>query len=166
MKSPQTAATAPTTASTRPPHCRGGSVLVLALFAAHLLMTTGQAQPFAIDWHTVDGGGGSSTGGVFTLTGTIGQPDSGVATGGSFLLTGGLWILPVAVQNTNGPTLYIVPAIPGTATVFWDPTSPGFVLQSSPSLDPPDWSPAPSGTNNPAAIPALGPARFYRLLKP
>jgi hypothetical protein len=40
----------------------------------------------------VDGGGGTSTGGVYTLSGTIGQPDASAAmTGGAYTLTGGFW---------------------------------------------------------------------------
>ncbi|HYF15167.1 MAG TPA: hypothetical protein VD971_08875 [Phycisphaerales bacterium] len=51
------------------------------------------AQPYAIDWYTIDGGGGTSSGGTFTLSGTIGQHDAGtVMTGGSFTLTGGFWV--------------------------------------------------------------------------
>ncbi len=49
-------------------------------------------EPFAIDWHTIDGGGKiSSTGGGFELSATIGQADAGVLTGGGFQLTGGFW---------------------------------------------------------------------------
>jgi hypothetical protein len=47
---------------------------------------------FSISWFTIDGGGGTSTGGNFTLSGTIGQPDAGAPlTGGNFSLTGGFW---------------------------------------------------------------------------
>jgi|GEM_PF-725897 len=52
------------------------------------------AQPYAIDWHTTDGGGGTSTGDGYSLRGTIGQPDAGAPmTGGDFSLTGGFWSL-------------------------------------------------------------------------
>ena len=45
-----------------------------------------------ISWWTVDGGGGTSQGGDFALSGTIGQPDaSEVMTGGDFALVGGYW---------------------------------------------------------------------------
>jgi len=42
---------------------------------------------------TIDGGGGSSAGGDFELTGTIGQPDaaSQTASGNEFALAGGFW---------------------------------------------------------------------------
>jgi len=54
-------------------------------FAAH-------AQPFAIEKSVIAGGGGTSTGGSFTLSGTIGQHDAGsTMTGGNFTLTGGFW---------------------------------------------------------------------------
>jgi hypothetical protein len=42
---------------------------------------------------TIDSGGGVSSGGTFSLTGTIGQPDANqqVAMGGEFVLAGGFW---------------------------------------------------------------------------
>ncbi|MBM4112186.1 MAG: hypothetical protein FJ253_02255 [Phycisphaerae bacterium] len=48
---------------------------------------------FDLSWHTVDGGGETfSTGGGFTLGGTMGQPDAGkVMNGGPFQLVGGFW---------------------------------------------------------------------------
>ncbi|MCH8825266.1 MAG: hypothetical protein IH984_17355 [Planctomycetes bacterium] len=47
---------------------------------------------FDLSWHTIDGGGGTSAGGGFELSGTIGQHDAGqTMTGGSFALTGGFW---------------------------------------------------------------------------
>jgi len=49
-------------------------------------------QPYEIRWHTVDCGGGSSSGGPFELSGTIGQHDAGnPMTGGAFGVTGGYW---------------------------------------------------------------------------
>lgn len=63
--------------------------------ALGLLVPAGAAaaQPgLAIPWSTVDGGGGTSTDGTFSLTGTIGQPDAAPAmTGGGFSLVGGFW---------------------------------------------------------------------------
>ena len=46
---------------------------------------------FELSWFTVDGGGGTSTGGDFVLRGTIGQPDAGDLSGGDFTLRGGFW---------------------------------------------------------------------------
>ena len=124
---------------------------------------TASAQ-FSIDWHTIDGGGGTSTGGVYTLSGTIGQPDAGTTmTNGNFSLTGGFWSLPTAIQTPGSPTLFIAPALtPGMVTISWTPNTPGFVLQSGDSLAPGGWVNAPSGATNPVTVPANG-ARFFRL---
>ncbi|MEZ6244063.1 MAG: GC-type dockerin domain-anchored protein [Phycisphaerales bacterium] len=64
--------------------------LVLAACAA--LVGSAPAQPFSIDNHTIDCGGGSSSGGTFQLVGTIGQPEAGgFSAGGGFELAGGFW---------------------------------------------------------------------------
>jgi len=123
------------------------------------------AQDYSIDWHTIDGGGGTSTGGVYSVTGAIGQPDAGAMSGGNYTLTGGFWVLPLAVQTTNAPVLTVAPAAPGFATVSWAPNTPGFVLQERTSLSMGSWADAPSGTNNPATVPATLPTKFYRLHK-
>jgi hypothetical protein len=124
------------------------------------------AQDYSIDWHTIDGGGGTSTGGVFAVSGTVGQPDAGpTMAGGGFTLTGGFWALPIAVQTSNAPTLFIAPGVPGFATISWVPPTPGFVLQVSPAISPASWTNAPSGATNPVTVPASLPARFYRLHK-
>ena len=49
---------------------------------------------FEILFSTIDGGGGLSTGGEFSLTDTIGHPDAvpGVLSGGEFSIDGGIWI--------------------------------------------------------------------------
>ena len=69
------------------------SILMLAalLILLTLSPSLAQAQSYSIPWWTVDGGGGTSTGGGYTLSGTIGQPDAGVMTGGGYSLTGGFW---------------------------------------------------------------------------
>lgn len=46
---------------------------------------------YAIIWHTIDGGGGVSQGGNYTLQGTLGQPDAGSLQGGDYILAGGYW---------------------------------------------------------------------------
>jgi hypothetical protein len=44
--------------------------------------STSFAQSYSIDWFTIDGGGGTSTGGVYQVSGSIGQPDAGTVSGG------------------------------------------------------------------------------------
>lgn len=66
------------------------TLLAAGLFVA--VAETAGAQMFSIPWHTIDNGGGSSAGGSFVLTGTIGQHDAHTPmAGGGFTLIGGFW---------------------------------------------------------------------------
>ena len=134
-------------------------------FLLFIFCFSAQAQ-YSIDWHTIDGGGGTSTGGVYSVSGTIGQPDAGTMSGGNYTLQGGFWVLPLAVQQTNAPTLSIAPAAPGFALISWTPKTPGFVLQETLSLAPTNWVNSPSGATNPVTVPATLPMKFYRLSGP
>jgi len=65
---------------------------LFVVLAFLLLALVVQAQTYSIDWFTIDGGGGTSTGGVYSVSGTIGQPDAGPAmTGATFTVLGGFW---------------------------------------------------------------------------
>ena len=130
------------------------------------------AQQYSIDWHTIDGGGGTSTGGVYAVTGTIGQPDAGVPlTGGNYALTGGFWSLLSVVQTAGAPTLTISLTTSNTALVSWPSPSTGFNLQvNTNGLGTVNWSNAPAATDNGTVKylivnPPTG-NRFYRLFKP
>ena len=125
------------------------------------------AQTYSIDWYTIDGGGGTSTGGVYSVSGTIGQPDAGgPMTNGQYSVTGGFWVLPTVIQTGGAPTLTIVPATPGNATISWTPNTPGWILQETWVLSPANWTNSPSGSTNPIVVPATTPKKFYRLFKP
>ena len=144
--------------------------LRLTLPLATMLLFLGardlQAQ-YSIDWFTIDGGGGTSTGGVYTVTGTIGQPDAGgPMTNGQYSVTGGFWALPTAVQVVGAPTLKIVSAGPGQASISWTPNTAGYVLQETWVLAPANWTNSVSGATNPIVVPAVLPTKFYRLFKP
>ena len=65
------------------------------------------AQQYSIDWYKIAGGGGASTGGTYSVSGTIGQPDaSGAMTGNGYSLVGGYWAM-FAVQTPGAPLLTI-----------------------------------------------------------
>ena len=49
------------------------------------------AQSYSLDSFTIAGGGGASSGGGYSMNGTIGQPDTGTMSGGNYSLTGGFW---------------------------------------------------------------------------
>jgi hypothetical protein len=145
---------------------QASALLALGLLISGLCLPA-FAQNYSIDWHTIDGGGGTSTGGVYSVSGTIGQPDAGgPLTNGQYSVSGGFWALPTAVQTTNAPTLTIVPAGAGQAQVSWTPNTPGFVLQETWALSPVNWTKSPSGATNPIVVPATLPTKFYRLFKP
>jgi hypothetical protein len=137
------------------------------------LRASADAQSFTIDWFTLDGGGGTSTGGVFAISGTIGQPDasSQPLSGGNFSLTGGFWSL-FAVQTPGAPLLTITlnPQL-STVTVTWPSPSAGFVLQQNADLNTPNWVAVPqpvtdNGTHRFIIVNPPAGNRFYRLFKP
>lgn len=69
-------------------------IILLALGLGLVTGTVTLAAPesnFSIPWWTVDGGGGVSSGGAYTLSGTVGQPDAGLHSGGVYTLDGGYW---------------------------------------------------------------------------
>jgi len=72
-------------------------LIALALLGIALAGAAVAGQPqggdFVITKSTIDGGGGTSSGGNFVLTGTIGQPDASLqsSTGGDYALAGGFW---------------------------------------------------------------------------
>jgi hypothetical protein len=97
------------------------------------------AQQYSVDWHKITGGGGTSTDSVFSVTGTIGQPDaSGAMSGGNYSLTGGYWSLISVVQTPGAPLLTI--AHVGNQTVIaWDTSVTGWTLQTNANLATGTW---------------------------
>ncbi len=112
------------------------SFLTLAVLTTGLASAGVPPNPFAIDWFTIDGGGGtsSSAGGEFSVSGTIGQPDPGTASGGPFSLQGGFWGLFGVIQNPGAPLLTIERLPNGDLRVAWPLPSTGWVLDESATL--------------------------------
>ncbi|MGH7968290.1 MAG: hypothetical protein ACREIC_06125, partial [Limisphaerales bacterium] len=78
--------------------------LVLGLLTPVLAL----GQSYSIDWYKVSGGGGTSSGGAYSVTATIGQPHASSAmTGGNYSLTGGFWSMISVVQTAGLPNLVI-----------------------------------------------------------
>jgi hypothetical protein len=145
------------------------------VWAALLTQAAADAQNYSVDWFKIAGGGGTSTGGVFTLSGTIGQPDAGAMTNGSFALVGGFWSYVAAVQTEGAPILRVARTETNSVKVSWARPADGWSLT---------WTNALAGGTN--AWPAISPAlyqtnateifyvepapvmgsRFYRLRKP
>ena len=88
------------------------------------------AQNYSVNWSTIDGGCGTSTGGVYSVTGTIGQPDAGAMSGGNYSIQGGFWGLITVVQTPGAPPLTITPA-GANAIISWPSPSLGYLLQQN-----------------------------------
>ena len=68
------------------------TVLAATVFCVTKASAFAQQSGPSVSSFTVDAGGGTSSGGSFVLSGTIGQPDaSGALSGGTFDLHGGFW---------------------------------------------------------------------------
>src|ERR1039457_4541004 len=112
--------------------------LISCTLALLSMASISSAQSYTIDWYKVSGGGGASTGGIYQVTGTIGQPDaSGAMSGGNYAVTGGFWSLS-AVQSPGAPLLTI-PRIGNQAIVSWSPSVTGWTLQTNANLATPTW---------------------------
>ena len=141
------------------------------LVAIALIPAIGFAQSYSISWSKVAGGGGTSSGGNFALSGTIGQPDAGHMSGGNFTIDGGFWGILAAVQSPGAPNLTIQLTATNTIMVSWPSPSAGFNLQQNADLTTTTWvTPSESVTDNGTlkfiiVNPPLG-NRFYRLSKP
>jgi len=113
---------------------------MLILLSTLLLPSIGFAQNYSVDWYKIAGGGGTSTGGVYAVNGTIGQPDaSGAITGGNYSLTGGFWALISIVQTPGAPLLTITHS-GNSVTVSWPSPSIGWTLQQNSDLTTTSWS--------------------------
>ena len=126
---------------------------------------------YSIDWYKVSGGGGTSTGGVYSVSGTIGQHDAGgPMTGANYSLIGGFWSL-YAVQTPGAPVLNIKLTTTNTAMVYWSSPSTGYNLQVNTNLATTNWVAPAETVNDNGTIkfiivnPPAG-KKFYRLKNP
>jgi uncharacterized repeat protein (TIGR01451 family) len=122
--------------------------------------TLAQAQPYDLSWHTIDGGGGVSSGGPYTLSATAGQPDAGGPfAGGTYVVRSGFWAViadgvvapqaDLSITKTNGQSA-TVPGETVTYTIVVGNAGPTAVTGATvsdtlpASLLAPTWSCAPS----------------------
>jgi hypothetical protein len=144
------------------------AALATALFAPFLHAQSGGT--YELTWSTFDGGGGTSSGGIYSITGTIGQPDAGgPMTGGSFSVMGGFWSL-YAVPELGSPALGIKVTATNTVMIYWPSPSSGFNPQVNTNLVTTNWTGAAETVQDNGTIqyiivnPPTG-NRFYRLKK-
>ena len=60
--------------------------LVVVLLAAYTALAV---DSYEVPWWTVNGGGDTSEGNTYAVSGTLGQPDAGLLEGGGYSLGGG-----------------------------------------------------------------------------
>jgi len=65
--------------------------LAISVMLLVVLTVSGAKGGYDLIWKTIDGGGGTCSGGAYTLVGTIGQPDAAYSAGGQYELLGGFW---------------------------------------------------------------------------
>ena len=143
-----------------------------------LILTIGfrlsaSAQQYSLDWHSIGGGGGQSAGGVYSVSGTVGQSAAGALAGGAFTLESGFWSMVAVVPTPDAPALAVA-LIKETVVLSWPLTATGFVLEQT-ALVPGDsksWTQVPAGSyrtndvNLSAVFPVLPGCQFFRLRQP
>jgi hypothetical protein len=140
--------------------------LVTAVFG----LTAAYSQQYSLTWYTFDGGGGTATGGVYSVTGTIGQPDAGKLSGGNYSIEGGFWGLLAVVETPGAPVLTITRSTTNSVILSWPSPSTGWTLQQNTNFNPITWinvpaTPSDDGVSKSVVVaPPIG-NRFYRMKK-
>jgi hypothetical protein len=123
-----------------------------------------------VEWSTIDGGGGTSTGATYQVTGTIGQPDASIAmSGGQFSVSGGFWSLTAVVQTAGLPNLSIVHSS-NSVVVSWPNTTSSKLQTNNNLASASGWTAytgtvsTANGTNSITISPPMG-NLFFRLSK-
>ena len=112
------------------------------------------------------------TGGVYAVSGTIGQADAGTMSGGNYTLQGGFWGVVAAVQTAGAPYLSVTVGANSAVIVSWPLPADGFLLTKTSVLATnATWTTInpPYVTNGSASVqvtyPAAGGNLFFRLAK-
>lgn len=103
-----------------------GKMILIAAIAFFAAIGPAMAR-YKIISHTIDGGGGTSRGGRFVVTGTIGQPDADWARGETYEILGGFW--------PGGPLCIIQFDDFARLAAMWLATGPGFEADLDGDLD-------------------------------
>src|SRR2546422_167136 len=142
--------------------------LLLSPLTSPLAAHAQSGGSYDLSWSAL-GGGGTSSGGFYSLCSTIGQPDAGTVSGGNYTMDGGFWSFAAPVNEAGRPLLTITRA--GTnLVVSWPSPSTGFVLEESPMLGAINWTPvtntvSDNGSTRSVTVKASMASRFYRLRK-
>lgn len=123
------------------------TIPLFTLLLSAMLVAGVRAQSYSIDWAAISGGGGSSTGSIYSVSGTIAQPAaSGAMNGGGYSLTGGFWAL-YAIQTAGAPRLIIAFTATNTVIISWPFSETTWTLQQSATLNGANWETSPATVN-------------------
>ena len=154
------------------------TILQFSAMAALLGAIHGGAQPFPVTSHVIAGGGGTASGGLFAITGTIAQVEAAPRlTGGCFSVDPGSWGHYAAISTTGTPALR-TKLVANYVRVSFTPTCGDWVLQWTTALEPE--SAATSWTDDEASnlilidgeltrefhMPSWGNRLYFRLRQP
>ena len=142
---------------------RSCCLVVALLVCAGFRSSANEEEPvFAIPQYAVYGGGGTSSGGGFAISGAIGEISAREMIGGTFTLRSGLGVIHL-LQTPDTPPLRIRIAGPDTVEVFWEAGDEAWLLEETPSLITPDWRESTVHTHGSHTVPAIGRERCFRL---
>ncbi len=110
------------------------SIRIILFIGLTAWLTSASAQQYSLQWSTLDGGGGTGTGGVYTVSGTVGQPDAGTMSRGNYTLQGGFWGIIAAVQTPGAPYLWVALTPTNTVAVWWALSETRWQLQTTRNL--------------------------------
>lgn len=144
-------------------------MLILATFSCSSLVA-GELGVFPVAL----GGGGTSAGGSFAVSGKVGEPTHAdtVLSGGGFTVSGGFATVIAIVPMPGAPKLTLKQTSTGYE-ISWPLPAEGFLLQETPTLGSGGasaWTnsivtPTDESDRRVVTLPANGPRRFFRLNK-
>lgn len=143
--------------------------LALLLFLAGLGASAyAQTEDFAIDWHSLDSGGGTSADDFYSVSGTIGQPDAGELNEEVYAILGGFWAAALEVEPPVVPTLSIT-RVGSNLVISWSAAATGYALEENHDLFQPNgWRPVSQPVvvvngQNTVTVPVSDQPVYYRL---
>ena len=151
------------------PNSQCHRMVALAISAICLfLVTLAHAQSTL----SLTGGGGSSSGEDYKITGTIGQMDgTSVMAGEDIELTGRVTTMLGTLPTSDGTTLTIAVTPQNMIVISWPSDGTDFVLEQSSDLGSPTWAtigatPEDDGWTKTVTMPVTMGNKFFRLRKP
>jgi hypothetical protein len=99
-------------------------LLILWIGLAPLFPLAAQESPLCLlAWSMVDGGGGASTGGDFSLASSIGQPGTGSGSGGDYAVSDVFGLIPVVPEPPVPPPPLVlalqINVLDGAVVISW-----------------------------------------------